>query len=120
MAEPQLVNYYAVLNLPTQADLLGIENAYARLSDDLAAKLEIDETAGEALRRLNEAYSVLSKPELRREYDRVFLSKEFQELERKLRADVRRRNMVARLLVGTLVGMVLIEAVGLAYFAGLL
>ena len=35
MAEAKLMDYYAVLNLPPKADLSGIENAYARLSDDL-------------------------------------------------------------------------------------
>ena len=74
MAEAKLIDYYAVLNLPPKADLSGVANAYARLSDDLMRIGEHDETAKEGMKRLNEAYAVLSKPELRREYDRAFFS----------------------------------------------
>ena len=44
MAETKLIDYYQVLNLPTRADLSGIETAYARLSDDLMKQSEDDET----------------------------------------------------------------------------
>ena len=83
MAEAPLIDYYAILNLPPKADLLGIENAYARLSDDLAVRGGVDETAEAALERVNEAYSVLSKPELRRVYDRAFFATEIAEAERR-------------------------------------
>ena len=45
MAEAILTDYYAVLNLPHDADLIGIENAYARLSDELAMGTNLDASA---------------------------------------------------------------------------
>ncbi len=117
MAAAKIVNYYAMLNLPPTADLMGVANAYARLSDELASRMEFDETAGDALRQLNEAYSVLSKPELRREYDQVFLARELAEAERRLRAEQYKRRTMARLMVGALVGIMLLQVAALAYLA---
>jgi len=37
VSDAKLIDYYAVLNLPPKSDLSGVENAYARLSDDLEA-----------------------------------------------------------------------------------
>ena len=90
MAETKLIDYYQVLNLPTRADLSGIETAYARLSDDLMKQSEDGETYREAMQKLNEAYAVLSKPELRRDYDRAFFKGELERLEREARAAKRR------------------------------
>jgi len=117
LAAAKVVNYYAMLNLPPTADLMGVENAYARLSDELAGRMEFDDTAGDALRRLNEAYSVLSKPELRREYDRAFLARELEDTERRLLAEQRKRRLLARLMVGALVGIMLLQVAALAYIA---
>ena len=124
MADTSLVDYYGILNLPPRADLVGIENAYARISDDLAVRGAVDDTCEAALKRVNEAYSVLSKPELRRVYDREFFSKEIAEAERARRAEERRRTIASRLLVGGLGGIVLIQAgvlvyIGLAQAGGL-
>jgi curved DNA-binding protein CbpA len=115
VADTSLVDYYGILNLPPRADLVGIENAYARISDDLALRGAVDDTCEAALKRVNEAYSVLSKPELRRVYDREFFSKEIAEAERARRAEERRRTFASRLLVGGLGGIVLIQAGVLVY-----
>ena len=115
MTDVPLVDYYAILNLPPRADLVGIENAYARLSDDLAVRGHVDDTVDVALERLNEAYSVLSKPELRRVYDRAFFANEIAAAERAARADMRRRNLVAGALVGGLCLIVVAQAAVLVY-----
>jgi curved DNA-binding protein CbpA len=113
VAEAKLVDYYAILNLPPRADLQGIENAYARLSDELAHRMEMDETSGAALRRLNEAYGVLSRPELRREYDGVYFARERETAERRKITRERRREGARRVLVYALGAVVAIQAVSL-------
>lgn len=115
MAEAKLIDYYAVLNLPPKCDLSGVENAYARLSDDLMKQWEHDETAREAMQRLNEAYAVLSKPELRREYDRAFFSAELARIEREARWAQRRRSMASSLLIAALGAVVAVQASALLY-----
>lgn len=115
MAEANLIDYYSVLNLPPRADLMGIENAYARLSDDLARQIVHDETSKEALERVNEAYSVLSRPELRREYDRAFFRRELEALDRQAVWQQRRRAAAQSLLVGALGAIVAAQAVVLVY-----
>lgn len=118
MAEAKLMDYYAVLNLPPRADLSGIENAYARLSDDLMKQSEDDDSYRDAMQNLNEAYAVLSKPELRREYDRAFFKGELERIEREARAAQRRRNVAGNLLVGALGVIVAAQAIGLVYLGG--
>ncbi|MEX0782557.1 MAG: DnaJ domain-containing protein [Dehalococcoidia bacterium] len=113
MAEAKLVDYYAILNLPPRADLQGIENAYARLSDELAHRMDVDETSGAALHRLNEAYSVLSRPELRREYDRAYFVREREVAEKRQVAHERRREGMRRLLVYSLGGLVALQVLTL-------
>jgi curved DNA-binding protein CbpA len=115
VAEANLIDYYAILSLPPRADLMGIENAYARLSDDLARQTEVDETSKEALVRLNEAYSVLSRPELRRDYDRAFFRRELDSLERQERWAHRRRMLAEKTLLGALVSIVAAQAGVLLY-----
>ncbi len=115
MSETRLIDYYAVLNLPPKSDLSGVENAYARLSDDLVKQSDHDETAREAMLRLNEAYAVLSKPELRREYDRAFFKGELERLEKEARAVQRRRTMAGNLLIGALGLVVAVQAGALLY-----
>ena len=115
MAEASLIDYYAVLNLPSRADLPGVENAYARLSDELARRIEIDETCADALRRVNEAYSILSRPELRREYDRAFFAKEIAEAELLWHRAERRRVMAGRLMMAGLLAVVAVQAGVLVY-----
>jgi len=63
-----------------------IETAYARLSDDLMKQSQHDDTFNPAMQKLNEAYAVLSKPELRRDYDRAFFKGELERLEKEARA----------------------------------
>jgi curved DNA-binding protein CbpA len=118
VAEAKLLDYYSVLSLPPRADLSGIENAYARLSDDLMKQSEDDESYRDAMQKLNEAYAVLSKPELRRDYDRAFFKGELERLEKEARAAQRRKNAAGNLLVGALGLVVVAQAVGLMYLGG--
>lgn len=115
MADAALIDYYAILNLPPRADLPGVENAYARLSDELARRMEIDETSADALKRVNEAYSILSRPELRREYDRAFFAKEIAEAERLWHRAERRRLLAGRLMMAALIGIIGVQAAVLVY-----
>lgn len=117
MAEVRLVDYYSVLNLPHTADLTGVENAYARISDELAQLTEVDDECREALERVNEAYAVLSKPELRRGYDAVFLAKEREAEQRKWAATVRRRVWVQRAIIAAL-GLVVVAQAGVLVYIG--
>ena len=116
MAEPALIDYYAILSLPSHADLMGVENAYARISDELARRMDVDETCKEALLRVNEAYSVLSRPELRREYDRAFFAKEIAEAERRWSRAERRRALASKLTLSLLAGIIVVQAAVLIYF----
>jgi curved DNA-binding protein CbpA len=115
VAEAKLIDYYAVLNLPPTADLVGIENAYARLSNELAYRAEADESSVPALGRVNEAYAVLSKPSLRLEYDQMLFKKVLEQERRELRAENRRRQLLARALVGGLGVLVAFQVLVLAY-----
>ena len=118
MSDAKLMDYYAVLNLPPRADLSGIENAYARLSDDLMKQSEEDVSYREAMQTLNEAYAVLSKPDLRREYDRAFFRGELERVEREARAMQRRRNLAGNVMVGALALVVAVQAGALIYLGG--
>jgi curved DNA-binding protein CbpA len=115
VSDTKLIDYYSVLNLPPKCDLAGIETAYARLSDDLMKASDHDDTARDAMQRLNEAYAVLSKPELRREYDRAFFKAELERLEREARALQRRRALAGNLLIGALGVVVAVQAGALLY-----
>jgi hypothetical protein len=114
-----VVDYYAILNLPATVDLAGVENAYARISDELALMTEVDAACSEALQRVNEAYSVLSRPELRRKYDRVYFAADHAAAEHKWRSIVRRRVAAQWLLIGSLSLVVIFQAAVLAYLGGL-
>lgn len=115
MAKGELIDYYGILNLPPRADLMGVENAYARISDDLAKQMAVDDSSKAALNRVNEAYSVLSKPELRREYDRVFFSREIASAQKAHEALLRRKLMKERILIGALFLVVAGQGAMLAY-----
>jgi curved DNA-binding protein CbpA len=115
VSDARLIDYYAVLNLPPKSDLSGVENAYARLSDDLVKLSEHDDTARDAMQRLNEAYAVLSKPELRREYDRAFFKAELDRVEKEARALQRRRALAGNLLIAALGLVVAVQAGALLY-----
>ncbi|GAB4328243.1 MAG: hypothetical protein Kow0010_12090 [Dehalococcoidia bacterium] len=115
MSQRRIVDYYAVLNIPPTADLSGIENAYARLSDELARQIPEDETAAVALKRLNEAFMVLSRPEHRREYDKLYFSKEIAEYQAAQNAARRRKTIVSSILVGSLLLIVAAQSLALAY-----
>lgn len=115
VAKGELIDYYGILNLPPRADLMGVENAYARISDDLAHQIAFDDTSEHALVRVNEAYAVLSKPELRREYDRVFFSREIAAAQKMSEAALRRKMVKERILLGTLALIVAAQGAALAY-----
>ncbi len=117
MAKPSsgVIDYYAAMNLPYDADLTGVENAYARLSDELAALGRVDSGASEALRKLNEAYSVLSRPERRRKYDDVFLV-EYKRKQAKERQRAQRRTDLAQwAIIGTVAAILVLQGAALAY-----
>ncbi len=113
--DSRIVDYYAVMNLPTSADLAGIENAYARLSAELAELGHVDAAASKALRRLNEAYGVLGRPERRRKYDEVFLARQRELEARAARAAFRRVAMMQWLVIGVLGAMLITQGAFLAY-----
>ena len=115
MAETRIVDYYAVLAIPPTADLMGVENAYAHLSDELATRVSVDDTSRDALFRLNQAYRVLSKPELRTEYDHAYFSKDIDIAEAVMRIEARRKRWMANTLVAALGLIVLVQAGVLAY-----
>ncbi|MEP7216196.1 MAG: DnaJ domain-containing protein, partial [Anaerolineaceae bacterium] len=115
MAKGELIDYYGILNLPPRADLMGVENAYARISDDLAKQIAVDDTSKNALVRVNEAYAVLSKPELRREYDRVFFSREIAAAQKMAESALRRKLLKERVLLGALALIVAAQGAALAY-----
>lgn len=110
-----IVDYYSVMNLPYSADLTGVENAYARLSSELAQLGSVDGAAATALKRLNEAYGVLGRPERRRKYDEVFLARQ-RELElRAARAAFRRTAMMQWMVIGALGAVLVTQGAFLAY-----
>jgi curved DNA-binding protein CbpA len=115
VAEAKVVDYYSVLHLPTTADLMGVENAYARLSDELVRLAEHDEGCADSLHRLNEAYAVLSRPELRREYDRIFLAEQIALNQKRARAEERRRALLQWAVIAALAFVAVGQAVFLAY-----
>lgn len=115
MANPRVIDYYAILAVPPNADLAGIETAYARLADELVTQSHHDDTSKQALDLLNEAYSVLSAADSRREYDQVLFQTEFAVLEQRRAAEERRRWLARALVTGSLAAIVIAQAALLAY-----
>ncbi len=112
---PKVIDYYAVLAVPPDADLVGIENAYARISSELVRQMEVDETAAEAMERVNEAYAVLSNPVARRAYDQVLFAEEFAELKRRMEREQRRERFVRMATTSVLLAIIAAQSVALAY-----
>lgn len=102
MPASRLIDYYKLLAVPPDVDLMGIENAYVRLSDELVRLAEEDEESSRALNRLNEAYTVLANAETRRKYDRMLFAAEYDALERKVETDSHRRSIARTAIVGAL------------------
>jgi len=96
---------------------VGVENAYARLSNELVYRTDVDETAADALKLVDEAYAVLSIPKLRVEYDSEFFKAEIERQRRLAESAARRSRMMANLIAGSLVVLVLAEAAGLVFLA---
>jgi len=116
MPDRSIIDYYAILNVPYNVNLAGVENAYARLSDDLVRLAEVDPNANQSLKRLNEAYGVLSRPDVRRQYDAAFFAEERALEEQRVHADVRRSVWKQRAIVGGLVAMLAAEGGAALYF----
>jgi hypothetical protein len=64
-------DHYATLGLPRGAELSLIQATYWRLARQCNAALTSDPEAPRLLRDLNEAYEVLSTPQLRRQFDEL-------------------------------------------------
>ena len=63
-------DYYATLGLPPQAETRQIKEAYRRLAFEHHPDRNRDTpSAADTMKRINEAYAVLSHPAKRREYD---------------------------------------------------
>lgn len=118
MSSRKVIDYYKVLAVPADADLMGIENAYVRISGELAEQPDPDEHTRQAMEQVNEAYTVLANPESRRQYDRVLFAAEYEALERRLLAEARRRKWARRALVAGLCAVIAAQAVALYYIAG--
>lgn len=113
-----IVNYYAVLTLPPNADLNGIENAYARLSDELATAAGGDEDAAEHLAMVNEAYAVLSVPERRRKYDMELFRDRVEETERREHEAERRRTWLRAGIYAVFTAVVVAQLAALLVIGG--
>lgn len=115
MANPRIIDYYAILAVPPSVDLIGIEAAYTRLSDELVKRTEVDDTASSALARLNEAYDVLANPESRREYDEVLFSTEIAIFRAQQAKEDRRRRLVRASIIAALGAIVLVQSATLLW-----
>jgi curved DNA-binding protein CbpA len=115
VANPRIIDYYAILAVPPTVDLIGIEAAYTRLSDELVRRANVDDTSSAALARLNEAYDVLASPEARREYDEVLFQTEIAILRRQQALEDRRRKILRASILGALVCIVLAQSAILAW-----
>lgn len=114
---PKLIDYYAILRVPATADLAGVENAYAQVSHELAARMGVDDTSAEALRVVNEAYGVLSHPEARRDYDRQYFAGEIVRAERLIKLADRRQRLAAWILYCALIGIIAAQSIAIAFLA---
>jgi len=72
----RVLDPYAVLGVPRGATALQVARAHRRLAKrhhpDLHGASESAATEAERMRRINEAWAILSNPARRREYDRAF------------------------------------------------
>jgi hypothetical protein len=110
VANPRIIDYYAILAVPPTVDLIGIEAAYTRLSDELVRRADVDDTSTTALGRLNEAYDVLANPESRREYDEVLFSTEIAIFRAQQAKENRRRMILRASIVGALIAIVMVQS----------
>jgi len=108
-------DFYAVLNVPRSVGLPGLQNAYARLSDDLAVRMGSDPTAREELIRLNRAFGVLGNADLREKYDaRRFAGEETEE--QALEVEAKQNRWISNVLFGALLLIVGAQLAVIGYF----
>lgn len=69
--EQSFIDYYQILHLHAEADAAMVDQAYWHLARIYNAAIRTDSSAKGRLEELNEAYSVLRSPGLRRKYDQV-------------------------------------------------
>ena len=69
--DQRFVDYYQTLHLHAEADAPMVDQAYWHLARIYNAAIRSDSSAKAKLEELNEAYSVLRSPGLRRKYDQV-------------------------------------------------
>jgi molecular chaperone DnaJ len=67
---PDKRDYYEILDVDKAASTKQIKDAYRKLARKLHPDVNPDPTAGEQFKEVGEAYSVLSNPEKRQQYDR--------------------------------------------------
>ena len=70
-AQTPFKDYYQILHLHPEADAAMVDQAYWHLARLYNAAVATDSSSKAKLDELNEAYSVLRSPSLRKEYDRV-------------------------------------------------
>ncbi|MFQ5381056.1 MAG: hypothetical protein ACE5EF_05480 [Dehalococcoidia bacterium] len=109
-------DFYAVLNIPRTVGLPGLQNAYARLSDDLAGRMGSDPTARDELIRLNRAFGVLGNADLREQYDSKRFADDYESSEEEIEREERRGRLLSNLLFGALVLVVGAQIAVIGYF----
>lgn len=70
-SEQPSIDYYQILHLHAEADAPMVDQAYWHLARLYNAAIRSDSSAKVKLEELNEAYSVLRSPGLRRKYDQI-------------------------------------------------
>jgi DnaJ-class molecular chaperone len=108
-------DYYALLNVPRNVGMPGLQTAYARLSADLATRMSVDPTARDQLIRLNRAFGVLGNSDLRKAYDAKHFSDEIAEEERAMEAEVAKSQTASNFLFGALLLIVGVQVAVVSY-----
>lgn len=70
MRDAPLLDPYAILGVPRSASPLQVARAHRRLAKRHHPDIHLDADAGERMRRINEAWQLLSNPLRRADYDR--------------------------------------------------
>ena len=112
-------DYYEILGVSRDAENGALKSAYRKLALQYHPdRNPNDAEASEKFKECSEAYAVLSKPELRREYDRAFFRAELERVEKEARAIRRRKSFAGNILVAGLGLIVAVQAGVLLYLGG--